>query len=301
MKKYIFLVALGFSVSVAQSQEISDALRYSQDNLSGTARFRAMSGAFGALGGDLSSINVNPAGSAIFSNNQIAITLSNYDLKNNSNYFGSETSEKNNSFDLNQAGAVFVFNNRGNSNWKKVSLGINYENTNNFDNGLFSAGTNPNNSIANYFLSYANNSNNGAPVPQEFVNRVSGETISDLYSFLGTSLPNNQYQNLNGFSAQQAFLGYQGFVIDAVDSNNNNSPYTSNVPAGGNYYQENSIYSTGYNGKLSFNAATSYKDKMYLGLKMNYHFTDYRKSSTFYEDVWNRILVPSRSHCKTDE
>jgi hypothetical protein len=39
-------------------------LRYSQDNLNGTARFRAM-GAFGALGGDLSSLNVNPAGSAI--------------------------------------------------------------------------------------------------------------------------------------------------------------------------------------------------------------------------------------------
>lgn len=284
MKKYIFLVALGFSVSVAQSQEISDALRYSQDNLSGTARFRAMSGAFGALGGDLSSINVNPAGSAIFSNNQMAITLSNYDLKNNSNYFGTSTSEKNNSFDLNQAGAVFVFNSRGNSNWKKVSLGINYENTNNFDNGLFSAGTNPNNSIGNYFMSYANNSNNGAPVPQEFVNRVPGETISDLYSFLGTNLPNNQYQNLNGFSAQQAFLGYQGFVIDAVDTNNNNSPYTSNVPAGGNYYQENSIYSTGYNGKLSFNAATSYNDKLYIGLNLNSHFTDYRKSSTFYED-----------------
>ena len=56
MKKYIFLFALGLTASVAQSQEISDALRYSQDDLNGTARFRAMSGAFGALGGDLSSI-----------------------------------------------------------------------------------------------------------------------------------------------------------------------------------------------------------------------------------------------------
>jgi hypothetical protein len=35
-----------------------------QDNLNGTARFRAM-GCIGALGGDLSSLNVNPAGSAI--------------------------------------------------------------------------------------------------------------------------------------------------------------------------------------------------------------------------------------------
>ena len=285
MKKYIFLLALGFTASVAQSQEISDAMRYAQDNLNGTARFRAMSGAFGALGGDLSSINVNPAGSAVFTNNQMALTLSNFDTKNKSNYFGSTSSEKNNSFDLNQAGAVFVFNNRNtNSNWKKISLGVNYENITNFDNRFFSAGTNPNNSIGDYFLSYANNSNNGAPVPQEFVNTNPGESISNLYSFLGSNLPNNQYPNLNGFAAQQAFLGYQGFIIDAIDGNNNNSPYTSNVPAGGNFYQENSVYSTGYNGKLSFNAATSYKDKLYIGLNLNSHFTDFHKSSTFYED-----------------
>ena len=290
MKKYIFVLALGLTASIAQSQEISDAMRYSQDNLNGTARFRAMSGAFGALGGDLSSINVNPAGSAIFSNNQMGITLSNNDTKNNSNYFGNTTSEKTNSFDLNQAGAVFVFNNRGtNGNWKKVSLGVNYENTNNFDNGLYSAGTNPNNSIANYFLSYANNGNNGAPVPQQFVNRESGESISDLYSFLGRNLPNSQFPRLSGFDAQQAFLGYQAFVINAVDENNENSPFSSNVPNGGNYYQENSVYSTGYNGKLSFNAATSFKDKLYIGLNLNSHFTDYQRSSGFYEDNNNPL------------
>ncbi len=285
MKKYIFLLALGFTASVAQSQEISDAMHYAQDNLNGTARFRAMGGAFGALGGDLSSLNVNPAGSAVFTNNQMTLTLSNFDTKNKSNYFGSTTSEKNNSFDLNQAGAVFVFNNKNpNSNWKKISLGVNYENIKNFDNGFFSAGTNPNNSIGDYFLSYANNSNNGAPVPQEFVNTNPGESISDLYSFLGSNLPNNQYPNLNGFAAQQAFLGYQGFIIDAVDETNNNSPYISNVPTGGDYYQENSIYSTGYNGKLSFNAATSYNDKLYIGLNLNSHFTDFHKSSTFFEE-----------------
>lgn len=290
MKKYIFLVALGLTASVAQSQEISDAMRYSQDNLNGTARFRAMGGAFGALGGDLSSINVNPAGSAIFSNNQMGITLSNNDTKNNSNYFGTASSEKTNSFDLNQAGAIFVFNNSStNSNWKKVSLGVNYENTNNFDNGLFSAGTNPNNSVANYFLSYANNGNNGAPVPQQFVNREPGESIADLYSFLGSNLPNSQFPGLSGFDAQQAFLGYQAFVIDAVDENNENSPYSSNVPSGGNYYQENSVYSTGYNGKLAFNAATSYKDQLYIGLNLNSHFTDYQRSSSFYEDNSNPL------------
>ena len=264
MKKYIILFALGLFASAAQSQEISDAMRYSQDNLNGTARFRAMGGAFGALGGDLSSININPAGSAIFLNNQMAITLSNYDTKNNSNYFGTTTTEKNNTFDLNQVGAVFVFNNKtSDSNWKKISLAVNYENGNDFDNGQFSAGTNPNNSVANYFLSFAN----GIPL---------------------NVLKNSNYESL-GNGAQQAFFGYQGFVINPVSDTENNTQYTSNVPAGGNYYQENAVYSSGYNGKLSFNAATSYQDKLYIGLNLNSHFTDFQRSSSFYEDNNNPL------------
>jgi hypothetical protein len=290
MKKHLYILLAGLSFIVAQSQEISDALRYSQNNINGTARFRAMSGAFGALGGDLSSINVNPAGSAVFTNNQMAVTLSNFDTKNNSNYFGRTSTEKENSFDLNQAGIVFVFNSQNpNSSWKKISLAVNYENINNFNNGIFSAGTNPNNSVANYFLSYANNGNGGAAVPQEFVNTNIGESISELYSFLGSNLPNFQYQNLSGFGAQQAFLGYQGYVINAVDESNTDSAFSSNVPAGGNYYQENSVYSTGYNGKLSFNAATSYNDQFYFGLNLNSHFTDFHKSSSFYEDNSNPL------------
>lgn len=264
MKKYIYIILAGLTFSFAQSQDINDALRYSQDNLNGTARFRAMGGAFGALGGDLSSININPAGSAVFSNNQMALTLSDYSTKNNSNYFGTTTSENNNSFDLNQAGGVFVFKDRNpNSNWKKFSLAVNYENTNNFENYLFSAGTNPTNSVANYFLSYAN-----------------GVPLSDLEDL--------NYEDLNN-GGQQAFLAYQGYVINPFTNNANNTLYTSNVAAGGNYYQENSIVSTGFNGKLSFNAATQYKDKLYLGINLNSHFVDYTQSSSFYEDNSNPL------------
>ena len=103
MKKIFILLISGLTFSTSYSQEVSDAMRYSQDNLTGTARFRAMGGAFGALGGDLSSLSVNPAGSAIFSNNQVGVTFSNQDIKNNSNYFGTQTSDKENSFILNQA------------------------------------------------------------------------------------------------------------------------------------------------------------------------------------------------------
>lgn len=269
MKKNLYLLLACLTISAAQSQEIVDAMRYAQDNMNGTARFRAMSGAFGALGGDLSAINVNPAGSAIFSNNQVAFTLSNFSTKNNSAYFDTKTSQKNNSFDLNQAGGVFVFkSNNSNSNWKKVAIAVNYDNVNNYDNSVFSAGTNPTRSIDGYFLSYAT----GVPL---------------------NILQNSNYEDL-GHGAQQAFLGYQGYVIDPVSNSGSNTSYNSSVRVGGNYYHENSINAKGYNGKLSFNAATSYKDKLYLGINLNSHFTDYTQSSRFYEDNNNTLTIEDK-------
>ncbi len=269
MKKNLLYLVLGLSFSIAHSQEVRDAMRYAQSELNGTARFTAMSGAFGALGGDISATNVNPAGSAIIENNQFAFTLGNYSTKNNSNYFGTSTSASDNSFDINQAGGVFVFKTRNpSSDWKKLSLGVNYANTNNYDNALFSAGTNKTQSVANYFLNYAN----GVPL----------NVLEDSkYAVLG-----------NG--AQQAFLGYQGYVINPVTNNPQNTLYTSNVRAGGDYYQENSLYSSGYNGKLSFNMATSYKDKFYFGFNLNSHFTDYAQDTKFYESNTNPLNADDR-------
>lgn len=267
MKKYIFILILALSITNLNAQEVRDAVRYAQDNINGTARFRGMSGAFGALGGDLSAINVNPAGSAIFSNNQLSFSINTTSINNNSNYFGTQSNKKDNSSDLNQAGGVFVFKNQSqSSNWKKFSVAINYENTNNLNNSTFSAGVNPTNSIDSYFLNYAN----GVPL---------------------STLEDSDYQDL-GHGAQQAFLGYQAYVINPVNTNANNRAYTSNVPGGGNYFQENSVVSNGYNGKLSFNAATSYKDKLFIGLNLNSHFTDYRQTSRFYED--NNAPLTSR-------
>ena len=264
MKKILFLLITGMTFSASYSQDVSDGVRYSQDNLGGTSRFRAMSGAFGALGGDLSSLSVNPAGSAIFLNNQVGISFSNQNIKNNSDYFENETIDKKNSFLLNQAGGVFVFyNNNPNSNWNKITIGANYENTNNFNNNVFSVGTNPTNSVKDYFLAYAN----GIPL-----NIINGISYRDLL-----------------YDEQQAYFGVRGKVILPASNAGSNTQYISNVPAGGNYYQENEILTSGYNSKLSFNIATSYKDRLYLGANLNVHVTDYRRVSSFYEDNDNPL------------
>jgi len=74
-------------------------------------------------------------------------------------------------------------------------------------------GTNPTNSIDSYFLSFANQ-NGGIALSN--LKLLSGETIDDLYQYLGET-------NGLGFEAQQAFLGYQGYVINPVNDTDNNT------------------------------------------------------------------------------
>ena len=128
MKK-IFLSLLFVASLLSQAQETTthDALRYALNNLTGTARFRGMGGAFGAVGGDLSAISINPAGSLFFSNNFASASISNYNTNNNANYFGTKNKENYSTLDLNQIGAVLVFNdNSGSSDWNKFSIALIY-------------------------------------------------------------------------------------------------------------------------------------------------------------------------------
>ena len=279
MKKIFLSLLLGSSIiSIAQETTINDALRYSMSNITGTARFRGMSGAFGALGGDLSAVNLNPAGSAFFTNNFGSISGSSFNVRNNSNYFGTKTKENYSTLDLNQLGAVLVFNDKsGKSNWSKIAVALNYENTSDFDNSLYSAGVNPTNSIGNYFIDKAQG------LPLEYMELQPGESITDLYAYLGET-------SGLGFPAQQAMLGYQAFLFEAFDdSDPNNVDYYTNVPTGGNYFQDNYVTSNGFNGKLSANIATGYKDKLFLGLNLNAHFTDYVKTTSVYESNNNPL------------
>ncbi|WKX74858.1 hypothetical protein [Zobellia laminariae] len=100
MRKYITFIGL-FACAIASAQNINDVLRYSTENLQGSARFQAMGGAFGSLGGDLSALNINPAGSAVFNNGIFSISGTNYNRNTDSDYNGTLSNSTNNNFDIN--------------------------------------------------------------------------------------------------------------------------------------------------------------------------------------------------------
>jgi len=271
MKKLLILFIGVISMPILNAQDISDALRYSTGDVQGTARFRAMSGAFGALGGDMSAVSINPAGSAIFNAGHASLSLSNYNNDTNANYFGSQNQASNSSFDLNQAGAVFVFNNMNdNSPWGKFVLGLSYEQTQNFEDDFFASGTNTR-SIDSYFLGYAQG------LRLDEISAFDGESISDAYGDIGA---------VYGFANQQGFLGYESYILEPDADEDSNTVYTSNI-APGDFYQEYSYAALGYNGKFSVNAAVQYDNDIYLGLNLNSHFINYERSTYLYESNSN--------------
>ncbi len=256
----IFLLILGCSISKSKAQDITDALRYSTENITGTARFNSMGGAFGSLGGDLSAISINPAGSAVFLKNGASVSFNVTDFKNDVTYFSTPNQLNYTGVDFNQAGFVFVFKNPNEeSDWNKFTIGLNYVTTQNHDQDLFAKGVG-NLSVGNFFLDKAQG------VPLNLLQLQSGETLSDLYSYLGENY---------GTSYQHALLGYQGFIIDPVNPNDpDNTQYTSAI-SNGNFNQEYTHITRGFTAKYTFNFATQYKKKFYFGINLNSHSIDY--------------------------
>ncbi|NCO63227.1 MAG: transporter [Flavobacteriales bacterium] len=273
MKKLTFLFMSVLTMSFVYGQDITDALRYSQDDIQGSARFRALSGAFGALGGDLSAVSLNPAGSAVFTRSYASFSISNLDTKNDSRYFNGFNTTTENKFDINQGGAVFVFaNNNSNSPWKKFTISMEYDKTRNFDDQWSAVGTNTNNnSIDLYFLNYADG------LRLDEISALPGESISDAYSEIG---------NFFGFGHQQAFLGFESFILEPDSNDDANTTYFSNL-ANGTFNQQYTYASTGYNGKITFNAAVQYEDNLYLGINLNSHLINYDRTTLLFESNSN--------------
>ncbi|WP_273566153.1 OmpP1/FadL family transporter [Maribacter halichondriae] len=270
MKRYITFMVL-LACTFVGAQNIDDVLRYSTDNLQGTARFQGLSGAFGALGGDLSALNINPAGSAVFANSLFTISGTSYNRDNASSYFNGNNGRVTNNLDINQVGGVMVFKTTNpDSKWKKLSLAINYDVVQDLDDEFFVSG-NSNQGIDNYFLNFANGVPFGAILLQD------GELLENAYLDIGSQ---------QGFTDQQAFLGYFGGIIDPQSSDDDNLDYVSNADYS-TVNQEFSRSTTGYNSKFTINAATQYENRLQLGASLNFHNVQYTQLDRFFEDGYD--------------
>ncbi len=93
MKKITLTLALSALALTGFAQTADDALNMSLNRTFGTARVLGAGGAFGALGGDLGAVSINPAGVGVFRNNYFTASLGLNFVNSNTEYLGQNNSE----------------------------------------------------------------------------------------------------------------------------------------------------------------------------------------------------------------
>ena len=90
MKKTLTTIIALLSLITAFAQGVDDACLFSQTYYQGTAKATGMGNALGAVGGDMTSVCINPAGMGIYRSSEFTTSLSLMDNYHSSNYYGTD-------------------------------------------------------------------------------------------------------------------------------------------------------------------------------------------------------------------
>lgn len=141
MKKTILAACLFSTVSLF-AQEAFDALRYSMTEINGTARSMGMANAFGALGGDMTAVGINPAGIAVYRSSEFSYTPALSIANLNSDFNGSLANDSRLGFKTNNFGMVGSFRTYDDSKIANYNIGVSYNRLKNFNRNLNVKGQN---------------------------------------------------------------------------------------------------------------------------------------------------------------
>ncbi|MFQ3332925.1 MAG: hypothetical protein ACI8ZH_000819, partial [Flavobacteriales bacterium] len=134
----IAVIALSSITLVAQNE--IDALRFSQNEPLGSARFTAMSGAFGSLGGEFSGLSLNPAGIGMYQFSEFTFTPS-FILNSTASYYTEKETNYNSGLKIGNIGLVFS-SRMENSDWKRVNFAIGWNQLANYNSNIRIQGAN---------------------------------------------------------------------------------------------------------------------------------------------------------------
>lgn len=241
-KIVLTILATAISAGIASvdvySQAAFDAAQMGQNDLRGTARYMSMAGAYGALGGDLSSIAHNPAGIGVYRYSDVGVTLG---LNLQSSKSGSSNSVDNTVLNCNNAAYVGVFNFNSetlqNFNW-----GFSYNRAMSFNRRTAGRFNNLKASLSNYIAGETNrygyfyDPDNNVNAPNNIANGYSGTVpwLSTLAFYSFAMSPNGIGQNFQGLYGDGT-TGYGTF--ETVESGGVDE---YNITFGGNLY--NTVY-----------------------------------------------------------
>lgn len=275
MKKIFFLAASVAFPFIADAQSAIDGFRFSQPDLKGTARYMGMAGAFGALGGDLSSISTNPAGLGVYRRNEIGISM-NLDLQSaTSEAQGSKNTQNGTKFLLSNVGGVASWN-LANTTMPNINVGFTYNRAASFNARYCGAIPTLKNSLTNYIAGVSNN---------EGVTVADVTTISDSNNFFDPYNPND-----GGFAAPWlSILGYDSYFI--TPSGNDDQPnwigqWGTTTSGSGAFDVETSGGANEYNIAVGGNIA----NKVFWGVDFGIVDLDYQMTAIWGESLKNAVV-----------
>lgn len=225
MKTRYFAIAFALLSLHSIAQNDLDALRYSQTNVGGTARFVTMGGAFGALGANVSCVSYNPAGIGVYRKGEINISPG-LRFTNTSGTFNGKT-EKN--FD-----PAFLFNGFGIA-------------------GSWQSKQDPDSRHSVGFVLNQLQNFNGSTSISGYANKKS--IANDLLANAGNASPNNLDPSYSG-------LAFNTYLVDTIDGQYYsfaNSKYNmlqgKTIETSGRMNELSFAYAYGYKDKLYFGAS----------------------------------------------
>ena len=242
---------------LVQAQSDVDAFRYSLLNPVGTARYAAVGGAFGALGGDFTTLSTNPAGIGVYRSGEFVFTPSVFGANNKSAFFGETNTDSRTNFNIGNLGLVFTKLYKDDKNvprtsgWISTSFGLGYNRLANFHNQIHLSGYNTQNSLLDYYVQQAN----------------------------GTS-PSNIYNRF----PYGAGLAYDAYLIDPDP--NDTLRYIPKV-INGNVQQSKTITSKGAYDEFVLSFGGNYNNKVYLGATVGIPSIRYEEESNYTEEDIN--------------
>jgi hypothetical protein len=263
MKRSLFVAALAVVLQSVYAQTEFDVVKYLEPNISGSARYSSMAGAFGALGGDPSAIKDNPAGLGIFRSSEISGSLGLLTNSISSKWLGVTSSEVSTNFSPNNLS--FIISNAKNQG-KKTGLqrsnwAFNYNKLNSFNREVRINGGSTTSSLSHY-LGY-------------FSGSISGD---DLYF-----KDNSSYDPYNNTSASwlSVLAANADFILGGEDQDG--KYWGSFLGAGETLTPSYNLVETGSFSQFLFSWSGNFSNRIFLGASINMYSQDYSAEAYYTE------------------
>lgn len=257
MKRFGIITVLLACSMLAGAQDAFYAQLFNQKELNGTARVQAMGGAFGALGADISSASINPAGLAFYRRSEISFSSNMLFGNTKGKYLGSTQTSSLNELGMNQIGFVGSLY-EGEGELKSFTFSAGYNQLADFDNKHNLKAYNSESSFTDYFAYLAN-----------------GNTSDELADYKSNSM--------------LADIAWNSYLIDPTDEENT---YRSILDAGKGIQQTKRSATSGYSGEYFVSMAANYQHKLYIGATLGIRSMNYEEEWTVSEaDIRNEMTT----------